>query len=636
MDTVTQKRNSAKGESQSVILDKRYYDDDFLINGYIFIDTMCGIFCCISQHSEDSVKHSDEWDKCKNLIISRGPDKLVKNFASLTDIWYGHFAASILWMQGLKLVEQPLIDSDGNILLWNGDVFSGSLVNVLAKDDICDSITILNAFSTSPNITNTLQYIQGPYSFIYFQKSSKVLYFGRDIIGRHSLLLQLNNEKNALTITSVGVKYLKNTMEVPAVGIFAINLSDTNINLTCYPWKEPDFIFENIIEELRNALNVNINIKEIITEQNLSNKVVMHLHPTIKDLDYLENNPYLEDFNGMIEHLLENEIVLGRVEYLSKLLHKAIEIRIKTKPNFCKNCILLALKGENITCDHAKIGILFSGGLDSAILTLIAHKYVSQNEPIDLINVAFEKIVNTPQKNKHIKNTNLYASQIYDVPDRKTGRQTLSEILQICPNRKWNFIEVNVTQAELQKYRSSRINDLLYPLCTILDESLGCAMWFASRAKGIITKTDREYESPCRVLLLGIGADELFGGYMRHRTILKHKGWNALKQELNTELAKISQRNLGRDDRIVSDHGRQSRLPYLDENVVQYVQQLQPWERCYPTEKMPSGLGDKLLLRLLARKLGLQNTATFPKRAFQFGCRIANSKENAKDISKRL
>lgn len=141
------------------------------------------------------------------------------------------------------------------------------------------------------------------------------------------------------------------------------------------------------------------------------------------------------------------------------------------------------------------------------------------------------------------------------------------------------LFQVNVTQAELQKYRSSRINDLLYPLCTILDESLGCAMWFASRAKGTITKTNIEYESPCRVLLLGIGADELFGGYMRHRTILKHKGWNALKQELDTELARISQRNLGRDDRIVSDHGRQSRLPYLDENVVQYVQQLQPWER---------------------------------------------------------
>lgn len=58
--------------------------------------------------------------------------------------------------------------------------------------------------------------------------------------------------------------------------------------------------------------------------------------------------------------------------------------------------------------------------------------------------------------------------------------------------------------------------------------------------------------------------------------------------------------------------------------------------RCYPTEKMPTGLGDKLLLRLLACKIGFQSTANFPKRAFQFGSRIANSKENANDISNRL
>lgn len=132
---------------------------------------------------------------------------------------------------------------------------------------------------------------------------------------------------------------------------------------------------------------------------------------------------------------------------------------------------------------------------------------------------------------------------------------------------------------ELQLYRASRIADLLHPLCTILDESLGCAMWFASRARGILYPDDETYESPCRILLLGIGADELFGGYMRHRTILRHKGWDALVQELNIEMARISERNLGRDDRIISDHGKQPRLPYLDENVVKYVQDIKPWER---------------------------------------------------------
>lgn len=67
---------------------------------------------------------------------------------------------------------------------------------------------------------------------------------------------------------------------------------------------------------------------------------------------------------------------------------------------------------------------------------------------------------------------------------------------------------------------------------------------------------------------------------MRHRTTLKHKGgWEALDKELQYELRRISRRNLGRDDRIVSDHGRQLRMPYLDEDVINYLEFLPPWQR---------------------------------------------------------
>lgn len=83
-----------------------------------------------------------------------------------------------------------------------------------------------------------------------------------------------------------------------------------------------------------------------------------------------------------------------------------------------------------------------------------------------------------------------------------------------------------------------------------------------------------------QVILSGIGADEQLGGYMRHRTTLKHgNGWSALEKELCLELGRIAERNLGRDDRMTSSHGRQCRMPYLDETVVNFLSFLPPWHR---------------------------------------------------------
>lgn len=51
---------------------------------------------------------------------------------------------------------------------------------------------------------------------------------------------------------------------------------------------------------------------------------------------------------------------------------------------------------------------------------------------------------------------------------------------------------------------------------------------------------------------------------------------------------------------------------------------------------MPPGLGDKILLRLVAWRLGLRAAANLPKRAMQFGSRIANSREKGSEVSDRL
>ena len=81
------------------------------------------------------------------------------------------------------------------------------------------------------------------------------------------------------------------------------------------------------------------------------------------------------------------------------------------------------------------------------------HRFVPEDEAIDLINVAFEQKppLNSFQ-NKDRRKTKLRqgnARQVametpkkFDVPDRLTGISGLEELQRQNPTRQWNFIEV--------------------------------------------------------------------------------------------------------------------------------------------------------------------------------------------------
>ncbi|XP_069471735.1 asparagine synthetase domain-containing protein 1-like isoform X2 [Ambystoma mexicanum] len=142
---------------------------------------------------------------------------------------------------------------------------------------------------------------------------------------------------------------------------------------------------------------------------------------------------------------------------------------------------------------------------------------------------------------------------------------------------------------------------------------------------------------PNRVVLTGIGADEQLAGYSRHRVRFQTAGLEALIEELSMELGRISSRNLGRDDRVIGDHGKEARFPFLDEDVVSFLNSLPIWDKADLT--LPRGIGEKLILRLAAKELGLASSCVLPKRAMQFGSRIAkmeNHKEKASDQCSRL
>jgi asparagine synthetase B (glutamine-hydrolysing) len=94
-----------------------------------------------------------------------------------------------------------------------------------------------------------------------------------------------------------------------------------------------------------------------------------------------------------------------------------------------------------------------------------------------------------------------------------------------------------------------------------------------------------------------------------------------LHEQLQLDIDRIPMRNLGRDDRVVSAHGKETRFPFLSLGVVDFLVALPAHIKL--DLRLEAGLGDKMLLRFAARKMGLIEASMRKKRAMQFGSHAA-------------
>lgn len=187
------------------------------------------------------------------------------------------------------------------------------------------------------------------------------------------------------------------------------------------------------------------------------------------------------------------------------------------------------------------------------------------------------------------------------------------------------YIQVNVPYTETCSHRS-RVISLIYPHNTEMDLSIAYALYFAARGQGLCYKSaDLDsppipYATPARVLLSGLGADELFGGYGRHSAAFERQGYPGLIDELKLDVSRLGKRNLGRDDRAMAHWGKEVRFPYLDERLVRWAIETPAWEKCdFDNAEELSGVeAGKRVLRLLALELGLEQVAREKKRAVGF------------------
>jgi asparagine synthetase B (glutamine-hydrolysing) len=537
---------------------------------------MCGIFCSVSVtgHVVPSKRH------CL-LLEKRGPDSSQELRQKSENVYLTCFS-TVLALRGDHTVVQPVQHPEypNAFLCWNGEawkydnepisendskvVFAN--ISSLLKAEDCDT-----SASSSKVMQQALDRITGPYAFVYYDPRSDDLFFGRDPLGRRSLMYRIDENGNFILSTISGQQD-QGWTEVEADGIYSLDLKSFHESSQK---KEPC-------------------IPICLPYISSPNTITSASQPPSSSTSLLSTSS-------------------PAVTKIEALLRESLHLRISNIPTH-----------PDLEPDFpaASLAILFSGGLDCTLLARLSHDILDPAKPIDLLNVAFEnpRVHRRPADADPDK-----AWSPYELcPDRITGRASFAELQAICPSRLWRFIAIDVPYTEFLAHKPEVIS-LIYPHNTEMDLSIASALYFASRGQGLTSPELGEpvqYRSRANVLLSGLGADELFGGYTRHDTAFRRHGFSGLKDELDLDVDRLGKRNLGRDDRVLSNWARETRFPFLDEDLVRWAVNAPVWEKCgfgedkddLNSETSPLEPAKKLL-RCLAWKLGMKNVAAEKKRA---------------------
>ncbi|XP_050900978.1 uncharacterized protein LOC127107705 isoform X1 [Lathyrus oleraceus] len=529
-----------------------------------------------------------------------------------------HFIGSTLQLRGTVPLVQPLVDASRNILVFNGEIFGGLelardcndgefLMQTLGNCCSCGScVTGYCVKCGKSSVTDVLSTIKGPWAIVYWQDSSRTLWFGRDAFGRRSLLVHWPTEEDsAFLLSSVspvspaqqaseneahnGMEYISYWEELPC-GIYSMHVDASNSNAF--------LVGEVQIHEYTNSI-----LKELIKWERISvepsSENLQTSHHKLSRRQHDVHSASLETVP--CEAGSTQTAIPMRVHMLLNVLKESVKRRTSLYTIYQE--VISGIRQEKFV----PVAILFSGGLDSMILAALLDQCLDPSYEIDLLTVSFDGEL---------------------APDRKSAKAGLKELKRVAPSRRWRLVEIDADLSDLV-FETSHVMSLINPANTYMDLNIGIALWLASGGNGWVSDADDndathariKYKSNARILLVGSGADEQCAGYGRHRTSFRRGSWLGLHEEMKLDMQRIWKRNLGRDDRCIADNGKEARFPFLDEDVIRVLLDFPLWE--VANLDQPSGTGDKKILREVAELLGLYEAAVLPKRAIQFGSRIA-------------
>lgn len=263
----------------------------------------------------------------------------------------------------------------------------------------------------------------------------------------------------------------------------------------------------------------------------------------------------------------------------AKIVHSYDKFILKRKEDIELEVAMQLMEDALLKAIIPDVPILFSGGLDSTLLAALSA--VKGSKIIHLINFCGD----------------------ISAPDKESSERSYEDLKKSFPNTEF-ILHQHI--AKLDDFRSIAhiVEQKIKPQDrTEMNLNIAMVLMCAS------SLTDGD------MLMTGLGADELFCGYM------KMKDAETSDQQVAMHIERLWERNGGRDDRVFCHNGKISHCPFLATDVLDIA--LSVPKSMLIKSDLPRGIGEKWLLRKISEKYSLSNASKRPKQAMQFGTKVA-------------
>jgi diphthine-ammonia ligase len=275
--------------------------------------------------------------------------------------------------------------------------------------------------------------------------------------------------------------------------------------------------------------------------------------------DGVELNP-----RKLIVYNLEND----KIEYVDRTFFDVEPVWNLKLEKIHEDVEELLLSSIKKRIPDKKFGLLFSGGIDSTFLAFVFKKLGCDFK-------CYTAVLEDPLKKE---------------PEDLVYSKKIAESLGL------NLEVVSLNIDNVPKYLEKIVP--LIEDSNVVKVGVGLTFYVAC---------EKAKEDGCKVIFSGLGSEEIFAGYNRHKNSIN------INKECLAGLRKIYERDLYRDDVITMFNQLELRVPFLDKKLVEYALKIDP------SFKLVDGK-EKVVLRQVAEKMGLDKDFVWrPKKAAQYG-----------------